>query len=120
MKSEGEPTFFYSPDQWTKWLTEHGKSESELWVGLYKKDSKKKGISYEESVEVALCFGWIDGLTKRVDEDSYRVRFTPRKPRSNWSASNIARVERLMKEGKMTPAGLAHVEAAKSDGRWTV
>ena len=113
-----ETLYFDSPRQWREWLDQHGENQTEIWVGLYKKDSNKTGITYDQSVEEALCYGWIDGLTKRVDELSYRVRFTPRKPKGNWSASNIARVERLIKSGRMTPTGLKHIDAAKADGRW--
>ena len=81
-------------------------SATELCLGFYKKDSGKVGITYAEAVDEALCFGWIDGIKKRVDEFSYTHRFTPRKPRSNWSLINIHRVERLTKAGRMKPAGL--------------
>lgn len=110
--------YFDTRDEWRAWLDENGENFTDLWVGFYKKDSGKTGMSYEESVEEALCFGWIDGLTKRVDEASYKVRFTPRKSKSNWSAPNIKRVEMLIKSGKMTEQGLKHIEAAKADGRW--
>ena len=79
---------------------------SEIWVGFFKKYSGKGGLTYAEAVDEALCFGWIDGLKKRVDELSYTHRFTPRKPKSNWSRINIQHVERLKKAGRMTPAGL--------------
>src|SRR5438034_4752100 len=79
---------------------------SEIWVGFFKKDSGKGGLNYAEAVEEALCFGWIDGLKKRVDELSYTHRFTPRRPKSNWSRINIQHVERLKKAGCMTAAGL--------------
>src|SRR5882672_2827331 len=78
----------------------------ELWVGFFKKDSGKGGLTYAEALEEALCFGWIDGLKKRADEFSYTHRFTPRKPRSNWSRINMQHVKRLKKSGRMTPAGL--------------
>src|ERR1041385_1510827 len=80
--------------------------ESELWVGFFKRDSGKGGLTYPEAVDEALCFGWIDGLKKRVDELSYTHRFTPRRPKSNWSRLNIRHVERLNKAGRMMPAGL--------------
>lgn len=119
MKKDLVTVYFASPVEWRAWLDEHGESQTEVWVGLYKKDSGKVGISYDQSVVEALCYGWIDGLARRVDDASYEIRFTPRKPRSNWSASNIKRVESLIKQGKMTPAGLKHIEAAKLDGRWS-
>lgn len=118
MNPNAELIYFDSPSDWRDWLEKHGANETELWVGIYKKDSGKSGITYEEAVNEALCFGWIDGLTKRVDDISYKIRFTPRKPKGNWSTSNIKRVEALIKSGKMTPAGLKHIDAAKSDGRW--
>jgi uncharacterized protein YdeI (YjbR/CyaY-like superfamily) len=118
MKTEAGVTYFESPDEWRDWLADHGENETEIWIGLYKKDSGKSGITYEQSVNEALCYGWIDGLTKRVDEASYKIRFTPRRSRGNWSASNVARVAALIESGKMTPAGLKHIEAAKADGRW--
>lgn len=118
MNADAELIYFDSPAKWRAWLARHGKEQTEVWVGLYKKDSAKTGITYDEALDEALCYGWIDGLTKRVDEDSYKIRFTPRKSRSNWSARNVGRVEALLKSGKMTSAGLSHIEAAKSDGRW--
>lgn len=110
--------YFESPAQWREWLAKNGTTSTEVWVGLYKKSSTKKGIAYFDSVEEALCYGWIDGLTKRVDEDSYKIRFTPRKPKGNWAATNVARAAKLIALGKMTPEGLKHVESAKLDGRW--
>lgn len=88
-----------------------------MWVGFYKKDSGRGGLNYAEALDEALCFGWIDGVRKRVDEFSYTQRFTPRKPRSNWSLINIRHAERLKKAGRMRPAGLkafAACEPAKA------
>ncbi len=118
MNPNAELLYFESPTQWREWLVEHGANVTELWLGFYKKASSKSGITYEEAVNEALCYGWIDGLTKRVDKDSYKVRFTPRKLKSNWSPYNIKRVEELVRSGKMTPAGMIYVDAAKKDGRW--
>lgn len=118
MNTDTPATYFTTPDKWRAWLAKHGEHETEIWIGLYKKDSGKTGITYDEALEEALCFGWIDGLTKRVDELSYKLRFTPRKSRSNWSTPNIQRVEILIKNGKMTPAGLKQIDAAKASGRW--
>ena len=119
MMNPNAPLLYFSTEtEWRTWLAEHGQNEPEVWLGFYKKDSKQSGISYENSVQEALCFGWIDGLTKRVDEDSYKIRFTPRKPKGNWAATNVARVDALIKQGKMTPLGMLHVESAKADGRW--
>ncbi len=118
MNPNAELIYFESSPEWRRWLAKHGTQEGELWLGFYKKNSAKAGITYEEAVNEALCFGWIDGLTKRVDEDSYKIRFSPRKSKGNWSSYNVKRVEALISSGKMTPAGLAHVTAAKADGRW--
>src|SRR3989442_15852421 len=96
-----------SRQQWREWLTPHHADCKEIWLIYYKKSSGKTGISYEESVEEALCFGWIDGTNKGIDEETYAGRFTPRRSRSHWSASNRARVGRLLQEGRMTEAGLA-------------
>src|SRR5438552_8999911 len=93
--------------QWREWLIHHHADHKEIWLIYYKKSSDKTGISYEESVEEALCFGWIDGTTKGIDEETYAGRFTPRRPKSAWSTSNRTRVARLLQEGRMTEAGLA-------------
>ncbi len=118
MNPDAELIYFKNTDEWRNWLADHGMDVTELWVGLYKKGSSKIGITYEDAVNEALCYGWIDGLTKTVDEESYKVRFTPRKPKGNWSASNIARVKVLIEKGKMTPAGMVHIAAAQQHGRW--
>lgn len=104
-----EPTnvkLFTSAAAFRKWLQKHHTSASELWVGFYKKGSGKRGISYPEAVDQALCFGWIDGIRKARDEESYVNRFTPRRKGSVWSAVNIKRVGELQEAGLMTPAGL--------------
>jgi uncharacterized protein YdeI (YjbR/CyaY-like superfamily) len=103
---------------WRAWLEEHHSSRAVVWLLLGKKAMEQPGVAYDEAVEEALCWGWIDGLTKRWDEQRYAVRFTPRKPRSVWSESNVARVERLIAEGRMTPAGMALVDEAKRLGTW--
>ena len=103
--SETRPTFFKTPADFRKWLNKHHASAKELWVGLYKKDSGKPSITWPESIDEALCHGWIDGIRKSVDETSYKIRFTPRRARSIWSAVNIKRVGELTKEGRMKPAG---------------
>ena len=96
-----------SAQQWREWLAQHHAERKEICLLYYKKSSDKTGISYEESVEEAWCCGWIDETTKGIDEESYAGRLTPRRARSQWSESNRARVVRLLREGKMTPAGLA-------------
>lgn len=100
------PTFFATPAEFRVWLEAHHESIKELWVGFYKKGSGKPSITWPESVDEALCFGWIDGLRKSIDDDAYMIRFTPRKSRSTWSAININRVAELTKTGRMHPAGL--------------
>jgi uncharacterized protein YdeI (YjbR/CyaY-like superfamily) len=101
-----EPTFFATPDAFRAWLEEHHASATELLVGFHKKRSGKPSITWPEAVDQALCFGWIDGVRRSIDDDSYSIRFTPRKPNSTWSAVNVARVEELTRQGLMRPAGL--------------
>ena len=106
---------FKSASEFRRWLELNHAQVSELWVGFFKKASGRGGLTYAEAVDEALCFGWIDGLKKRVDELSYTHRFTPRKPRSNWSRTNIQHVERLKQTGRMTPAGLKAYEARQPE-----
>ena len=94
-KAEPKPTFFKTPGDFHKWLARNHDTSSELWVGFYKKDSGKASITWPESVDEALCVGWIDGIRKRIDEISYKIRFTPRRSGSVWSAVNIKRVAEL-------------------------
>ncbi len=100
------PRYFKTSAGFRRWLSENHAAVTELWVGFYKKGSGKGGITYHEAVRQALCFGWIDGVRKSVDENSYVNRFTPRKARSTWSLINIKHVEELKKLGLMEPAGL--------------
>ncbi len=112
-----KPKHFKSTADFRNWLKANHANTSELWVGFYKKASGKGGITYAEALDEALCFGWIDGVRKRVDELSFTQRFTPRKPTSNWSLINIRHVERLKTADRMMPAGLkafAARSAAKS------
>lgn len=106
--------FFRTQAEFRKWLEKHHDSASEVLVGFYKKASGKKSINYAQALDEALCFGWIDSIARRIDEESYSQRFTPRKPRSIWSNINIKHVERLMHEGKMMPAGIKAFEARDS------
>ncbi len=99
--------FFSTPARFGAWLEKHHATESELLVGFWKKHSGKPSMTWPESVDEALRFGWIDGIRRTLDEDSYSIRFTPRKPRSIWSKVNMAKVEKLITEGRMMPAGLA-------------
>ncbi len=110
--------FFKTQADFRRWLEKNGTKAKELWVGFYRKDSGKAGITYAQALDEALCFGWIDGIRKSVDDQSYTNRFTPRRPKGNWSKVNTGHVERLTRTGMMTPAGLAEVEKAKKDGRW--
>jgi uncharacterized protein YdeI (YjbR/CyaY-like superfamily) len=110
-----EPRFFSTPAAWRAWLEKHHAKQKELLVGFYKKDSGKPSITWPESVDGALCFGWIDGVRRRIDDVSYSIRFTPRRPRSVWSAVNIKRVEELTRDGLMQPAGAKAFEARLED-----
>jgi uncharacterized protein YdeI (YjbR/CyaY-like superfamily) len=110
-----EPTFFPTPAAFRKWLERNHASAAELLVGFYKRGSGKPSITWPESVDQALCFGWIDGVRRRIDDVSYSIRFTPRKQISNWSAINIARVAELTKLGLMRPAGLRAFEQRRED-----
>src|SRR2546423_1338199 len=101
-----KPRFFKSPSAFRKWLAANHANAAELWVGFYKKDSGKPSITWPESVDEALCVGWIDGIRKTLGPESYTIRFTPRRRGSIWSAVNIARVKALTEEKRMRPAGL--------------
>ena len=104
------PKFFPTPKHFRAWLAKNHDRVAELWVGYYRKDSGRRSITWPESVDEALCFGWIDGIRKKVDAISYKVRFTPRRARSVWSAVNIGRVAVLSAEGRMQPPGIAAFE----------
>ncbi|MGF7040495.1 YdeI/OmpD-associated family protein [Mucilaginibacter lappiensis] len=104
------PTFFAKQSDFRKWLEKNHQTESELVVGFYKVDSGKPSITWSQSVDEALCFGWIDGVRTSIDKNSYQIRFTQRKPTSIWSAINIKKVEELMQQGLMQPPGLASFE----------
>jgi uncharacterized protein YdeI (YjbR/CyaY-like superfamily) len=110
-----EATFFATPEEFRAWLDAHHDSAAELWVGFRKVGTGRPSITWPQAVDQALCYGWIDGLRKGIDAESYRIRFTPRRPTSIWSAVNVARVEALRAEGLMTPAGLAAYERRRAD-----
>jgi len=110
-----EPRFFATPEEFRAWLEEHHMTDTELIVGFHKKNTGRPTMSWTESVREALCFGWIDGIRRSLGEESYTIRFTPRKPRSIWSARNVAHVEELIREGRMTPAGLAAYQARSAE-----
>ncbi|MFL6246166.1 MAG: YdeI/OmpD-associated family protein [Thermoanaerobaculia bacterium] len=113
------PRFFATPEEFRAWLEKHHATEKELLVGFRRKDSGKPSITWPESVDEALCYGWIDGVRKSLDDVSYTIRFTPRQRKSKWSAVNIKRVGELTKLGRMKPAGLKVFEerdASQSEG----
>jgi len=111
---------FFAADRaaWRAWLEAHHGTATVVWLLLHKRNADETSVTYDEAVEEALCWGWIDGLTNRWDERSYAVRFTPRKSGSVWSESNIARVEKMIAEGLMNPAGRALIDEAKRRGTW--
>lgn len=108
-----EPTFFATPDQWRAWLARHHATAGELWVGFYKRATGRPSLTWPESVDQALCHGWIDGVRKSLGAESYAIRFTPRRPGSIWSKVNLQRVEQLEALGLMQPAGRS-AHAARS------
>lgn len=104
---------------WREWLDRHHQSATGVWLRLAKKDTRlPTSLTYDQALDEALCHGWIDGQLRRLDQTTYRQRFTPRRPRSPWSARNTALVDRLLAEDRMHPFGVAEVERAKADGRW--
>jgi uncharacterized protein YdeI (YjbR/CyaY-like superfamily) len=105
-------------EEWRAWLSENYDLKSEIWLVYFKKESGMPGLAYEESVEEAICFGWVDSLIKKIDESRYARKFTPRKDVSQWSEPNKRRVERMIEAGLMTEHGLKLVEIAKEKGRW--
>ena len=118
-----------SPQQWEQWLEDNHATATEVWVRLFNKGPRGRSdatggmtgevpLKYGEAVEIALCFGWIDSLARGHDEISRVQRFTPRKPKSAWSKSNVERVQRLIDDGRMRAPGLRHVQSAKDEGRW--
>jgi uncharacterized protein YdeI (YjbR/CyaY-like superfamily) len=109
---------FASQAAWQAWLAKHHASSRGIWLELARKESGLRSVTRAEAVEVALCHGWIDGQAASVDAEWWRQRFTPRRPRSKWSRINCAAVERLHAEGRLAPAGIREMEAAKRDGRW--
>ncbi len=110
-----KPTFFHTPLAFREWLEQHHAKADVLWVGYYKKGSGKPSITWPESVDEALCYGWIDGVRKSVDDVSYTIRFTPRKPGSIWSSVNIKRAQAPIEQGRMQPAGLEAYRARKEN-----
>lgn len=109
---------FASPEDFGQWLKVNHATKSELWVKIFKIKTGIPSVTWDDVVIESLCWGWIDGIKKSIDDQAYLQRVTPRKARSNWSKRNRAHVERLLSEGRMTEAGLVHVRAAKADSRW--
>jgi uncharacterized protein YdeI (YjbR/CyaY-like superfamily) len=109
---------FESPEQLHTWLQVNQASETELWVRIYKKATGQPSVTWDDCVVAAIAWGWIDGVRNALDDTSFLQRLTPRRARSNWSQKNVQHAERLIAQGRMQAAGLAHVEAARSDGRW--
>jgi uncharacterized protein YdeI (YjbR/CyaY-like superfamily) len=116
---QGQPMLaFPDPAAWEKWLAAEHAGASGLWLKLAKKGCPHPTVSYAEALDIALCFGWIDGQKRPLDDDYWLQRFTPRKPKGKWSKINRGKAEALIAAGRMRPAGLREVEAAKADGRW--
>ena len=109
---------FATPRAWERWLTKEAATSEGIWIKLAKQGSEIVSISYVEAVEVALCYGWIDGQKAAVDDEFWLQRFTPRRPGSSWSKINCGRAEELLAAGRMKPGGRREVERAKADGRW--
>jgi len=110
---DGDPVFFDTPEVFGAWLEANHESASDLWVGIYKQGSEKTGVTLAEAQDWALRFGWVDSLARKVDDDAYKLRFTPRRPTSNWTEANVARAEELRAQGLMHEAGLRAFEARR-------
>ena len=113
-----DPVLFKNRNEWRKWLQKNYDKSSEIWILAFKRHTGKTSISYEEALEEAICYGWIDSRMRRIDDERHMWRFAPRKPNSIWSLSNRARAERLIREGRMTSAGMEKIMAAKKSGKW--
>jgi uncharacterized protein YdeI (YjbR/CyaY-like superfamily) len=111
---EMNPIFFVTADEFVDWLEANHESGQELWIGYHKMATGRPSITHPEAVEAALCFGWIDGIRKPIDEERYKNRFTPRRKGSNWSAVNVRRIRNLIEQGLVRPAGLAAFQAARA------
>jgi uncharacterized protein YdeI (YjbR/CyaY-like superfamily) len=119
METPEQPLQFQNPAEWRAWLQENHAAQGKAWLMIRKGTAKSApGVSYEEAVEEAVCYGWIDGLTKSLNAEYFVQRFTPRKKNSTWSVSNIQRVERLSAQGRMAEAGMARVKEAQENGAW--
>jgi uncharacterized protein YdeI (YjbR/CyaY-like superfamily) len=109
---------FETEVEFESWLSLHYTQQQGIWLRYFKKGSNQPTITHNQAIDIALCWGWIDGLSNKFDDISYLVRFTPRRPKSIWSKVNVAKIEQLIASGKMQPSGLLQVENAKKDGRW--
>jgi len=118
IKKEDIILAFVTPKEFANWFKNNYDTATSIWLRIYKKSSGKISINYDQALEEALCYGWIDGISKKYDGQSYLQRFTPRRPKSNWSKRNMQLIQRLIQEGRMQKAGLEEVEKAKKDGRW--
>jgi uncharacterized protein YdeI (YjbR/CyaY-like superfamily) len=114
-----EPTFYATPAEWRAWLERHHADAREHWVGFHRRATGRPSMTWAESVDQALCFGWIDGVRKRVDDERYMIRFTPRTPSSRWSRVNVSRVAELREAGLMHPAGVRAFEARTEAGTYS-
>jgi len=110
--------YFKTRAEWRRWLERHHDTQTEIWLVHYKKHSRKAGLRLVEAVEEALCFGWIDGQLRKIDDEKFRLRYSPRRLRSPWSRINRKKAEKMIRAGKMTAAGLARIEEAKKTGLW--
>lgn len=110
--------YFVNREDWRAWLEENYDTEKEVWLIYYKAHTGKPTISYDDTVDEALCFGWVDSIIKKLDDEKFARKFTPRKTCSKWSEANQERAEKMMKEGKMEPVGLARIQEAKESGEW--
>ncbi len=113
-----DPVHFSTTEQFEAWLEQHGAEADQVWVEMFKKHTGIASLNWKQAVDVALCFGWIDSQSRRIDDDRFMQRFTPRRPQSKWSKVNREKVEALIAAGRMREAGRAEVERAKADGRW--
>jgi uncharacterized protein YdeI (YjbR/CyaY-like superfamily) len=118
MEIAGRPLYAATAAEWRSWLEANHAAKQEVWLLFYKKHVAVPCVSLEEATEEAMCFGWVDSIQKRIDDEKHALRFTPRKKRSVWSESNKKRVAALIRQGRMTPAGLSVVEEAKRNGQW--
>jgi len=118
MKSELEKLYLETRQEWRFWLDKYHSIEKGIFLIYYKKHTGKPRIPYDDAVEEALCYGWIDSIVKRIDDEKYMQKFTPRNHKSQWSETNKKRVEKMIAEGKMTEAGLEKIKIAKENGKW--